>query len=118
MALAQAPPLPTVQDSNFEIVNTELKSVQVPLGDLNVAEATRNVILGGALSPLGNAATHEIGVDRRSVLRDQAVESVGVATAVAPQELTFIPGVRGFGHVCRSRVRCGHLRSSHAPPYP
>lgn len=45
-------------DDDFNIVNTQLTNVQIPLGELSIAEATENVTMSGALSPQGEIATH------------------------------------------------------------
>jgi len=44
-------------DENFNIVDTQLTDIEIPLGDLNVAQQTRNVSIGGALLPTGTVAT-------------------------------------------------------------
>ncbi len=45
-------------DDDFNVVNTQLTNVQIPLGELSIAEATENVEMTGALSPQGDTATH------------------------------------------------------------
>ncbi len=45
-------------DDDFKVVNTQLTNVQIPLGELSIAEATENVLMSGALSPQGDTATH------------------------------------------------------------
>ena len=44
-------------DEDFNLVTTTLADIEVPLGDLNVAQATKNVELGGALLPTGVLGT-------------------------------------------------------------
>jgi flagellar hook protein FlgE len=44
-------------DSNFNLVQTQLTDLQVPLGDLNVAQQTMNISVGGALYPSGDLGT-------------------------------------------------------------
>lgn len=44
-------------DSNFNLVTTQLSDIEIPLGNLNVAEQTQNITVGGALSPSGDIAT-------------------------------------------------------------
>lgn len=44
-------------DSNFNLVETQLVDLEVPLGELNVAEQTQNISVGGALYPSGDLAT-------------------------------------------------------------
>lgn len=44
-------------DEDFNLVTTTLTDIEVPLGDLNVAQATKNVEIGGALLPTGAIGT-------------------------------------------------------------
>lgn len=44
-------------DDDFNLVTTTLTDIEVPLGDLNVAQATKNVEIGGALLPTGAIGT-------------------------------------------------------------
>jgi flagellar hook protein FlgE len=44
-------------DANFNLVQTQLTDLEVPLGDLNVAQQTMNISVGGALYPSGNLGT-------------------------------------------------------------
>tara|TARA_R110002111_G_scaffold18931_2_gene46287 strand:+ start:128343 stop:130034 length:1692 start_codon:yes stop_codon:yes gene_type:complete len=44
-------------DEDFNLVTTTLTDIKVPLGDLNVAQATKNVAIGGALLPTGVLGT-------------------------------------------------------------
>ena len=44
-------------NDDFELVTTTLTDLQIPLGELNVAERTRNVTLAGALRSTGPVAT-------------------------------------------------------------
>lgn len=44
-------------DENFNIVTTQLTDLEIPLGDLNVAQQTQNVTIGGALLPIGDLGT-------------------------------------------------------------
>lgn len=43
-------------DEDFNLVTTQLTDIQIPLGELNVAERTSNVELNGALYPGGTVA--------------------------------------------------------------
>lgn len=62
-------------DDDFNLVTTTLTDIEVPLGDLNVAQATKNVELGGALLPTGTLGT--LG----SVLATGALTDAGNANA-------------------------------------
>ncbi|WP_417387594.1 flagellar hook-basal body complex protein [Gimesia sp.] len=44
-------------DEDFNLVTTTLTDIEIPLGDLNVAQATQNVQIGGALLPTGVIGT-------------------------------------------------------------
>jgi len=44
-------------DDNFDLVTTTTTDLRIPLGDLQVAAATRNIVLGGALFPTGEVGT-------------------------------------------------------------
>ena len=44
-------------DQNFQLQNTSLVPLTIPLGSAAVAQATQNVILEGTLTPTGNVAT-------------------------------------------------------------
>ncbi|QDT98314.1 flagellar hook-basal body complex protein [Gimesia aquarii] len=62
-------------DEDFNLVTTTLTDIEVPLGDLNVAQATRNVDIGGALLPTGTIGT--LG----TVLTSGALTDAGNANA-------------------------------------
>ncbi|HEX6984463.1 MAG TPA: flagellar hook-basal body complex protein, partial [Planctomycetaceae bacterium] len=42
---------------DFELVTTTLADIRIPLGELNVAERTQNVVMTGALLPTGTVGT-------------------------------------------------------------
>lgn len=62
-------------DEDFNLVTTTLTDIEVPLGDLNVAQATKNVEIGGALLPTGTLGT--LG----TVLASPALTDAGNANA-------------------------------------
>ena len=45
-------------DTDFNLVTTQLSDIRIPLGDLNVAQETRNMSLSGALYPTGTLGTN------------------------------------------------------------
>lgn len=45
-------------DADFNLVTTQLSDIRIPLGDLNVAQETRNMSLSGALYPTGTLGTN------------------------------------------------------------
>lgn len=44
-------------DSDFNLITTTLSDIQIPLGNLRIAQATTNLKLSGALSPQGEIGT-------------------------------------------------------------
>ncbi|WP_417389228.1 flagellar hook-basal body complex protein [Gimesia sp.] len=62
-------------DEDFNLVTTTLTDIQIPLGDLNVAQATQNVEIGGALLPTGVIGT------QGSILTSDALTDAGNANA-------------------------------------
>jgi flagellar hook protein FlgE len=44
-------------DQSFNLVNTTLTSLSIPVGTLNIAQRTSNVVMGGALKSTGDLAT-------------------------------------------------------------
>jgi flagellar hook protein FlgE len=44
-------------DDNFNLVTTGLQKLTIPLGTMHLAQQTKNIQIGGALSPLGTIAT-------------------------------------------------------------
>lgn len=44
-------------DQDFNIVDTQLVDIEIPLGDLNVAQQTENVSIGGSVLSVGEVAT-------------------------------------------------------------
>lgn len=45
-------------DDTFSLVPTALTPLSIPIGALHLAQPTRSVVMGGALSPRGEIATH------------------------------------------------------------
>lgn len=62
-------------DEDFNLVTTTLTDIEIPLGDLNVAQATQNVQIGGALLPTGVIGT------QGSILTSDALTDAGNADA-------------------------------------
>lgn len=62
-------------DEDFNLVTTTLTDIEIPLGDLNVAQATQNVQIGGALLPTGVIGT------QGSILTSDALTDAGNANA-------------------------------------
>jgi len=44
-------------DDNFNLITTQLADLRIDLGNLNIAQETRNISLGGALLPTGELGT-------------------------------------------------------------
>lgn len=76
-------------DSDFNLVTTQLAPIRVPLGDLQVAQQTKQVVMGGALSPTGTIAA------QGSVLTSEALTDA--ATGLAATTTTLLSDVRNAG---------------------
>ena len=72
-------------DSNFQVQQTELVPLQIPLGSTAVAKATENVFLQGTLTPTGNLAD-TAKIIQSGVLGNSAFEqpAAGASVAAAP----------------------------------
>lgn len=73
-------------DDAFELEETSLQAISIPLGSAAVAKATQNVVLEGALTPVGDIAT-TAAVIQSAVLSDAAVprpDSSAIGVNVAP----------------------------------
>lgn len=88
-------------DSDFNLITTQLTDIRVPLGDLNVAQATQNATIGGALLPSGVVGskgavlTSEALVDNSTAGNPAAQGStllVNLATAADPATNLFTDG--------------------------
>lgn len=44
-------------DANFNLIDTQLVDIEIPIGDLNVAQETQNISIGGAVLSTGALAT-------------------------------------------------------------
>ncbi len=64
-------------DGDFNLITTQLSELSIPLGDLNVAQQTGNVVMNGALLPTGVVGS--LG----SVLNSIPMYSDGVGTPAA-----------------------------------
>jgi flagellar hook protein FlgE len=62
-------------DSNFNIINTGLTQLKIPLGSLHLAQQTKNIQMAGALSPQGVLAT------QGTLLTGAAMTDTGTAAA-------------------------------------
>lgn len=69
-------------DANFDLVTTTLTDIRIPLGELNVAERTQNVIMSGALMPTGVEGTRGARIDSELLWSDAAMTTA--ATAATP----------------------------------
>jgi flagellar hook protein FlgE len=77
-------------DESFQIQQTQLTSLTIPLGAAAVAQATQNVFLEGTLTPTG-AIADTAGVIESAVLGDDRVprpDASGVTLSVAPTPST------------------------------
>jgi flagellar hook protein FlgE len=63
-------------DNNFNLITTQLSPLTVPIGDLNVAQRTTQLSMGGALLPTGELATRG-SINTSAVLRDATIAPPG-----------------------------------------
>ncbi|MCA9040974.1 MAG: flagellar hook-basal body complex protein [Planctomycetaceae bacterium] len=62
-------------DDDFNLITTQLTSIEIPLGDLNVAQQTQNISMSGALLSTGSAGT------QGSIITSEALFESGVGVA-------------------------------------
>ena len=70
-------------DSDFNLVTTQLTDVKIPLGELNVAQQTKNISITGALLPTGT-----LGTQGTRYLSDTLTDASDSLDAVAGDLLT------------------------------
>ena len=92
-------------DKDFNLITTQLSDLVIPLGDLNVAQQTRNVSLKGALLPTGDVGvngTHYLSealqeisttnpITAASLLSDVERTATSGALFTVGQTLTYSP---------------------------
>jgi len=71
-------------DGDFNLVTTQLSDIEIPLGDLNVAQQTRNVEISGALLPTGDPGT------QGAIFTSSALTDGGGPAATAATLLTDV----------------------------
>lgn len=69
-------------DNNFDLVTTTLADIRIPLGELNVAERTQNVVMSGALMPTGVVGSQG-AVIQSEVLWSNAAMTIPATAATA-----------------------------------
>jgi len=67
-------------DKDFNLVNTQLVDISIPLGNLNVAQQTNNISMSGALLPTGDLGTQGAFL-LSEVLTDAAAAGVATSTS-------------------------------------
>lgn len=72
-------------DDDFNIIDTVLTDISIPLGNLNIAQQTDNITLSGALLPTG-----ELGTQGSLLLSDVLTDSSTAANATAASLLADI----------------------------
>ncbi|MEZ6046918.1 MAG: flagellar hook-basal body complex protein [Planctomycetaceae bacterium] len=77
-------------DEDFNLITTQLTSLEIPLGDLNVAQQTRNIEMSGALLPTG-----ELSTDGTILNSIQLQDGTGPSTAVAGTFLSDLENLAG-----------------------
>ncbi|MCH7987953.1 MAG: flagellar hook-basal body complex protein [Planctomycetes bacterium] len=79
-------------DKDFNLITTQLADLVIPLGDLNVAQQTRNVAIKGALLPTGDVGvngTHYLSELLREI---STTNPITAATLLSDVERTATPG--------------------------
>lgn len=72
-------------DSNFNLVTTQLVDIEIPIGDLTVAQQTENVSIAGALRSTGALATQG-----SQLLSDAMTDTSGGSAAANPIDATTL----------------------------
>ncbi len=72
-------------DDDFNLVTTQLTDMEIPLGDLNVAQQTENLSLGGALLPTG-----DLGTQGSHILSAAMTDTSGGAAATDPVDASTL----------------------------
>lgn len=78
-------------DQDFNLVTTQLTDIEIPLGELNVAQRTQNIEINGALNPSGTIAT------QGSLFTSDALQdsTAGPGAATAASLLTNVTDAGG-----------------------
>lgn len=92
-------------DEEFQLQTTELVPIEVPVGSIRVAQATRNVVLEGVLPPTGDLADTAEVIDS-AILGDGSIPRPDTSASLlnaapAPNEgsVTFAQSAGGGSHV-------------------
>ncbi|VAX38574.1 Flagellar hook protein FlgE [hydrothermal vent metagenome] len=70
-------------DSDFNLVTTQLTDVKIPLGELNVAQQTKNISINGALLPTG-----DLGIQGTRYLSEVLTDASDSNNAIGTDLLT------------------------------
>lgn len=68
-------------DKDFNLVTTQLTEIEIPLGNMSIAQQTRSINVGGALSPQGTVGT------RGTLLTSAALEDSTTSAAATTASL-------------------------------
>jgi len=79
-------------DTDFNLITTQLSDLVIPLGDLNVAQQTRNVSLKGALLPTGDVGTNGTHYLSEALREISTTNPITAATLLSDVERTATPG--------------------------
>lgn len=79
-------------DNDFNLITTQLSDLVIPLGDLNVAQQTRNVSLKGALLPTGDVGTNGTHYLSEALREISTTNPITAATLLSDVERTATPG--------------------------
>lgn len=77
-------------DQDFNLVTTQLKDITIPVGDLVVAQQTRNITMSGALLSTGTVATQGTILASDATFTDTAGSTFGADPATSSTLLTSL----------------------------
>ncbi|HLJ11076.1 MAG TPA: flagellar hook-basal body complex protein, partial [Planctomycetaceae bacterium] len=83
-------------DSNFNLVTTGLKPLSIPLGSLHLAQQTKNIQMGGALSPQGVVATQGTLQTSEGMTDTSTAAAATAGTLLSNLSRTAAPAVHLF----------------------
>ncbi|MCH7685668.1 MAG: flagellar hook-basal body complex protein [Planctomycetes bacterium] len=79
-------------DDDFNLITTQLSDLVIPLGDLNVAQQTKNVSIKGALLPTGDVGTNGTHYLSEALREISTTNPITAATLLSDVERTATPG--------------------------
>jgi flagellar hook protein FlgE len=83
-------------DTNFNIINTGLTQLKIPLGTLHLAQQTKNIQMAGALSPQGVLATQGTLLTGAAMTDTSTAAAATAGTLLSNLALTSAPATPLF----------------------